>query len=257
MTPAKRRGEIVQIVQSAGRATVEDLAIRLGASRETIRRDLTDLARQGKVEKFHGGATIPSAGVEGPFRNRMTENAAAKVRIAAAAGALFSAGESLLVDTGSTTVFFAQILSNISGLTIVTNSAEIARIVSLGPAGNKVFLIGGEFSGDNRETVGRLAVSQIRSFRAHHVVLTIGALDARTGAMDFNIEEAQIARTMIEQAERVTILVDSTKFDRIASFEVCATDRIDTLVCDQKPQGQLLDALEAQGVHIVVAGSTE
>ena len=257
MTPAKRRGEIVQIVQSAGRATVEDLAIHLGASRETIRRDLTDLARQGKVEKFHGGAMIPSAGVEGPFRDRMTENAAAKVRIAAAAEALFSAGESLLVDTGSTTVFLAEILSNISGLTIVTNSAEIARIVSLGPAGNKVFLIGGEFSGDNSETLGSLAVSQIRSFRAHHVVLTIGALDARTGAMDFNIEEAQIARTMIEQAERVTILVDSTKFDRIASFEVCATDRIDTLVCDQKPQGQLLDALEAQGVHIVVAGSTE
>ena len=257
MSPEARRDEIVKIVQSAGRATVEELATRLDASRETIRRDLSDLARLGKIEKYHGGAMLPSVGFEGPFRERMTANAAAKVRIAQAAARLFSPAETLFIDTGSTTVFFAEILSNIRGLTVVTNSAEIARIISLGTGASKVFLIGGEFCGDNRETVGSLAVAQIGSFRAHHAVLTIGALDARAGAMDFNIEEAQMARAMIEQAERVTILADNSKFDRIAAFEVCALSRIDTLVCEQAPQDSLAQALHAAGVRVIETSLAE
>lgn len=257
MSPEARRDEIVKIVQSAGRVAVEELAKRLDASRETIRRDLSDLARQGKVEKYHGGAMLPSVGFEGPFRERMTTGAAAKVRIAQAAARLFSPGETLFVDTGSTTVFFSEMLSNISGLTVVTNSAEIARIISLGAGGSKVFLIGGEFCGDNRETVGSLAVAQIRAFRAHHAVLTIGALDARAGAMDFNIEEAQVARAMIDQAEHVTVLADSSKFDRIAAFEVCALSRIDTLVCEDSPQDALAQSLAAAGVRLIDTGVAE
>lgn len=243
----------MDIIRTAGQASVSELATRLETSRETIRRDLSALARHRKIEKFHGGATLPTAGLEGPFRDRMTQNAAAKVRIANAAQPLFAPGETLLIDTGSTTVFFAEMIAGLKGLTVVTNSSEVATVVSRGAAGNKVFLIGGEFVGDNRETVGSLAVSQLRAFRAHHAVLTVAALDARAGAMDFNIEEAQIARTMIEQSEKVTVLADASKFDRIASFEVCDLVRIDTLVCDRAPQGALRAALDAGGVRILSA----
>lgn len=253
MTPADRRREIVKIVLTKGRATVEELSATLDASKETIRRDLTDLAHNGKIDKFHGGATLPSGGGEGPFRERMIENAPAKVRIASAATALFHPGETLFVDTGSTTLFFAENLASVSGLTVITNSSEIARIVSVGGSGNKVFLIGGAFHGDNRETVGSLAVSQIQLFRAHHVVLTVAALNGRSGAMDFDLEEALIARAMIEQAERVTVLVDSSKFDHIAAFAVCPLERIDTLVSDKAPRGDLSDALKASDVRIVIA----
>ena len=200
---------------------------------------------------------LPSVGFEGPFRDRMTANAAAKMRIAQAAARLFSPGETLFVDTGSTTVFFAEIISKISGLTIITNSVEIARIISLGTGGRKVFLIGGEFCGDNRETVGSLAVAQISAFRAHHAVLTIGALDTRVGAMDYNIEEAQVARAMIDQAERVTVLADSSKFDHIAAFEVCPLSRIGTLVCEETPKDGLAQSLQAAGVRVTDTGLGE
>ena len=81
------------------------------------------------------------------------------------------------------------------------------------------------FRGDNRQAVGSIAILQIRSFRGHHAILTIGALDSRTRVMDFNIDEAQVVQAMLNQAESLTIFVRSLKFERIASFEVCGLYR--------------------------------
>jgi DeoR family glycerol-3-phosphate regulon repressor len=252
MTPTSRREEIVNTIRQHNRVTVDELARSLNISRETIRRDLTELAKAGKVQKFHGGASLPMLTGEGHFRDRMGENVTAKVQIAAKAVKLISPGETLFIDTGSTTLYFAEKLVEIPDLTVVTNSAEIARIMSLAPSQAKTFLLGGEFNGDNRQTIGSLAISQIRSFRAHHAILTIGALDARTGIMDFCISEAQIARTMIEQAESVTILADSSKFERIASFEVCSLKQVANLVCDSPPPGSIRTALDETGVNVVL-----
>ena len=248
----QRQAKVVEIIRKKERASVDDLAALLGISRETIRRDLTSLADSGKIQKIHGGATLPRVFGEGSFRQRMSDNAEAKARIAAAACGLFAEGETLFVDTGSTTLYFAEKLSEVSGLTVVTNSTGIASAMSSTP-GNRTFLLGGEFSADNRQTVGTMVAAQIRSFRAHHAVLTIGALDGRTGAMDYNIEEAQVARAMIEQSESLTILSDSSKFDAVASFEVCTLAQIDRLVCDTAPPGNLGKALADAGVDIILA----
>ena len=253
MTPRERQTKIVDIVRQNERAGVDALAEALDISRETIRRDLTELARAGKIVKYHGGAMLPSVRGEGPFQQRMVENAAAKARIAAAAITLFQPGQTLFIDTGSTTLYFAERLAELSDLTIVTNSAEIARTMGRSRGRNRVFLLGGEYSADNQETVGTLAVAQIRSFRAHHVVLTVGGLDNRTGVMDYNIEEAQVAKAMIDQADRLTVLADTTKFNRIASFEVCRLETITCLVCDHPPSGDLGKALSRIGTRILAA----
>ncbi len=253
MTPTARQAEIVNIIRQRERVSVDELARDLNISRETIRRDLTRLARLGKIQKFHGGASLPVIPGEGHFRERMSENVQAKVLIAAEALKLIIPGETLLIDTGSTTLYFAEQLAECSNLTVVTNSAEIARIMGTGSPQSRTFFLGGEFNGENRQTVGSMAISQIRSFRAHHAILTIGALDDRTGAMDFNIEESQIARAMIEQAESLTILADSSKFNRIASFEVCGLEQITNLVCDRPPAGKLKAALTKAGVQIITA----
>ncbi len=253
MTPGERREQIVSIVRQRGRAAVDDLAAAFKVSPETIRRDLTVLARLGKVQKFHGGATLPLATGEGPFRARMSENAAQKARIARKAASLISPGETVFIDTGSTTVYFAEELAGISGLTVVTNSAEVARVMDSAGNGARVYLLGGEYNRSNRQTLGPMVIEQIRQFRAHHAVLTLGALDVRSGVMDFNNAEAQIARAMIGQAEQVTILCVSAKFGRIASFEVCPLSRVDALVSDATPQGGLKAALREAGAEIHVA----
>jgi len=253
MNPIDRQTKIVNIVRKHSRVAVDELAKSLHTSKETIRRDLTELARIGKVQKFHGGASLPITSGEDLFHQRMGQNTGEKVLIASEAVKLFSPGETILIDTGSTTFFFAEKLTEISNLTVVTNSVEIAKIISQSHSSNSTFLLGGEFSNDNRQTIGSMAISQIRSFRAHHTVLTVGAVDARTGIMDFNIEEAQVARSMIEQSESITILADSSKLEKIASFKVCSLDRVTNLVCDKVPSEKMQKSLKQANVNVFAA----
>ena len=248
MTPTERRKKIVALVREKGRASVDVLAEVLGTSRETIRRDLTELSRRGMVRKYHGGAAIPEG--ENPFRVRMGEQAAQKALIARAAVQLFSPGDSLFIDTGSTTVYFAEELAQLENLTIFTNSVDIAHIICKADNGSRVFMPGGEYSEDNRQLVGALAVEHIQGFRARHTVLTIGAMGAGYGVMDFNVEEAQLARAMIACADELTVLADSSKFGLPGTFHVCSVSRITNLVTDAAPQGALAEALEKAGVHI-------
>ncbi|HHD57391.1 MAG TPA: DeoR/GlpR transcriptional regulator, partial [Desulfobulbaceae bacterium] len=93
--------------------------------------------------------------------------------------------------------------------------------------------------------------AQIRSFRAHHAILTVSAIDEQTGIMDFNIHEAQIARAMIKQAKSVTVLADSSKFGRIASFEVCEMKRITNLVCERRPPEKIEQRILDAGVTLI------
>src|ERR1700722_18134623 len=118
MRPQERRERILELLRDSesGRLTVEELAERLKISQETARRDLAHLASGGLISKFHGGATLPQPSGEGPFRIRMAESLREKRAIARAAAALFRPGDTLLIDTGSTTIFFAEELARLSGL---------------------------------------------------------------------------------------------------------------------------------------------
>lgn len=250
-----RQAKLTEIVRRRQKVSVDELANLLDTSRETIRRDLTQLSKAGKISKVHGGATIPRITGEGSFKQRLSENVEAKVKIAVAAAHLIKPGETLFVDTGSTTLLFAEELAKNEGLTVITNSTEIARTIATADNNSHVFLLGGEFKADNSQTVGTMAAAQIRSFRAHHAVLTIGALDCRSGAMDFNIEEAQIARAMIAQSEKTTVLADCSKIGKLASFEVCPLDAIDRFVVDTAPPPDVREAVERAGGTIVLPGT--
>lgn len=253
MTPATRQAKIADIIRQQKRATVNELAELLNISRETIRRDLTALAKSGKVQKFHGGASIGSTFEEGPFSERMGENVGAKTKIAATASQIISPGETILIDTGSTSVFFAEKLAEIPNLTVITNSSEIARIISSFSNNSTVYLLGGQYSSCNRQTVGNLVVSQIQLFRAHHAILTIGAIDGQTGIMDYSIEEAQIAQAMIAQAGSLTVIADSSKFDRIASFKVCGLEQVNCLISEKLPPEHIKYFLDQANVTTVTA----
>ena len=253
-----RHAEIVALLARTGEMTVEALAEQLDVSRETMRRDLARLDAGGMLRRFHGGAraiTLPGAQMdkEWPFAQRMAQNAAGKQRIAAAASALFQPEDSLFIDTGSTTVAFAEALAARQSLVVITNAPRIAATMATGHS-HKVFLIGGAYGVDAGESLGPLALEQIGKFRARHVVLTIGAIDTAC-IMDFDLQEAEVAKAMIERADQVTVLADHTKFDRRAVFEVAPLARIDTLVTDVPPSEPMTRAIDAAGIHLIVAGS--
>lgn len=256
MQPSKRRQEIVSLVGRQKRISVEDLADRLGASRETVRRDLSRLEADGLVRRTHGFA-VPGGGtpiaLEGSFGQRMSENAGAKQGIARTAAALFASGASLFVDTGSTTIAFAEQLAQLSELTVITNSAVIAACAAKG-SGSRVILLGGTFRRGGMETVGEMAIAQVRTFRTVHAVLTVGGVDA-AGYSDFDVQEAEVARAMIAQAQEVTILADSSKMDRFGPFQLGGLAVARRIVTDALPS-HLHAAARDAGVEVVLAESS-
>ena len=262
MTPAERRDLIAEMVLSRERVSVEELAERLTISREIVRRDLSALDRTGAVRKVHGGAVSGRsvrppppdghASAEGPFERRMTQNSGAKRAIGRAAAGLLRPGDSVFIDTGSTTLRFAEALVEVPGLTVITNSAAIASLAGRGD-GARVYLIGGEYRRDGQESVGAMAVQQIGQLRAAHAFLTVGSVDAR-GVADFDLQEAQIARAMIERAEAVTVLADASKFEARAVFPVASLGALTRLVTDRLP-GALRPALASADVRVVLASA--
>lgn len=250
-SPEQRRTMIMDIAREKGRILVEDLVQQLSASSETIRRDLNQLAASGALRKFHGGACLPSLAEENPFSIRMSEQTAGKRAIARKAANLFGNGETMFIDTGTTTLFFAEELAHVSNLSVVTNSSAIAAALS-GPA-NNVFLLGGLYQSDAGQTTGEATIEQISNFRAAHAILTIGAIHGRNGVMDFSLGEAQVARAMIEQADRVTIIADHSKVGRGAFAKVCPLDVIDRFVTDMRPPAETMDALLGAGIEVIIA----
>ena len=253
MKVKSRQDKIIALVRKHQQLTIEELSSSLASSKETIRRDVAELAKLGNVQKFHGGVMLPNTYADGSFRSRMSTNASIKSVIANTAINHFSENETLFIVTGSTTLYFAELLHKLDNLTIVTNSGEIAKASSTKQSSNRVFLLGGEYNSSNNQTIGTMVATQCRSFRAHHTILTIGALDEVTGAMQYSIDEAQIASAMIDRSQKVTVLVDSSKFGKLASFEVCSLAKIDRIICDSLPRGSLKSALENNGVEIIIA----
>jgi DeoR family glycerol-3-phosphate regulon repressor len=260
MRPNDRREKIVDLVRERERVTVDFLAQELSTSCETIRRDLTELSARGHIRKFHGGATLPElsgANLEGSFQARMQEHLREKRAIARGAAALFSPGDTLFIDTGTTTVIFAEELARLSRLTVITNSIAIAQTMARSAGnGNRVFLIGGEYSDDAGENVGTLAIDQIARFHASHAVLTVGAVEPE-GILDYDLAETEIASAMVAQSRAVTILADSSKLVRSALFQVCPLTDVDRLVVDRAPGGPIAEALQAAAVEVIVTPTAD
>ncbi len=126
--PSKRHGEILRLLGEEGTISIADLGARLGVSLETVRRDVKPLTDDGQVIRMHGAIGLPAHAGEAPFERRMRENAAAKRAIARHVAGTIRDGESVMLDTGTTTSFLARELLGHRRLTVVTNSSDIARM---------------------------------------------------------------------------------------------------------------------------------
>ena len=250
MKPHERQPQIEAIIRREGEVSVDMLAARFDVSSETIRRDLGSLAERGRVQKVHGGARRPFLIAEPSHGERQVRAAEAKAQIGRSLGRAVAPGETLFIDTGSTTLAAADTLATIPGLTIITNSCRLAE--RLGQAGSDatVHLLGGRYGADNAQTTGSAVIEQLQGFRADRAILTVAAIDPAIGAMDASLDEAEIARAMIRNARSLTILADATKFGRQAAYAVCQTDEINLLVSDSQLDRAQGAALTGKGVEL-------
>jgi len=249
---SKRHSQILRILDGEGTVTIAALAGRLGVSSETVRRDLRPLAERGSVVRMHGAVGLAGQLGEAPFLRRMRDNAAAKQAIARHLAATVRSGDSLMLDTGTTTSFLARALVGHQRLTVVTNSTDAARILAT-TGGNRVFLAGGEMRGDSGAMLGAAACDFARRYAVGLAVISAGAVDAG-GVMDFDPDEADFARVVLARGTRRVVLTDHSKFGRRGLVGVCGLDGFDELVTDRAPDGTIASALAAAGGRLVVAG---
>lgn len=248
-----RHNAILDALARTGAASVSELMRSLGVSDETVRRDIKAMADRGLVERVHGGVILPDLRREPAFQKRMGQNAEAKRAIARKVAGLIRNGDSVMLDTGSTTAYVARALADHRDLFVVTNSVEIARSLANGKTGNRVYLAGGELRGDDGATFGPNALEFVRRFRARYAVISVGALHMEEGVMDFHLQEAEFCQTVIASAATVIAVADVTKFRNQAPVKVCDIGAIDTLVTDRAPPEPFAARLREQEVELLIA----
>jgi DeoR family glycerol-3-phosphate regulon repressor len=242
----------MRLLREEGTITIAGLADRLDVSLETVRRDIKPLAESGMALRMHGAIGLPSVTGEAPFERRMRENADAKRAIARMVAATIGDGESVMLDTGTTTSFLARELLGRRRLTVVTNSSDIARTLAT-VNGNRVHMAGGELRSDSGAAFGVAAIEFVSRFYVDHAVISAGAVDAETGVMDHDLAEAEFARMVLARGRRSLLVTDHTKFGRRGLVQVCGFTGISELATDRPPPPELAAVLQGAGTRLAVA----
>ncbi len=248
-----RHQRITALLKSNQRVSANDLADLLGVSRETVRRDLLELEESGQVERVHGGAVLPSRSDEEPFDKRRDAQARAKQQIARKAASLIKPGTSILIDAGTTTAAFGQVIASLSGLMVVTNSIEIAQTIKAAEADIELVLIGGKIVSDVPATYGGMTIADIRRFEVDLAVVSPVAFHPVKGTYSFVMGEAEVAEAMIGQARKTIVLCDRTKLGETSRIQVCRPERVDTLITDNKALPEQTDPFQENGIKVVIA----
>ena len=247
LLPAQRRQEILRAVRG-GTAHVADLAESFGVSEITVRRDLSALARDGKLERVHGGAV--GSGEPG-FAQIEVERFDVKDRLGAAAAALVEDGQTVMIDIGTSTLQMARHLHGRRVTVVTTNLAVLEEL--LPDPDIELVLPGGTVRRNYRSLVGVVAEDSLRQLKADVTVLGTSAVDAELGVWDTTMIEVPIKRLMIAAADRVVLLADAAKFSMSGVVRVCGPESIDHVVTDAPLPAACRSAVDAAGIEVTVA----
>lgn len=247
--PAQRRQEILRAIRG-GATHVTQLAQSFGVSEMTVRRDLDELARDGHIERVRGGAVSVSA--EPPFDQTLIERYDEKDAIGAAAAALVSDGQTVMIDIGTTTL---QAARHLRGRTLTVVTTSLAVYEELVPDERiELILPGGTVRRNYHSLVGILAETALRQLKADVLFLGTSAVDGRFDVWDSTMIEVPIKRAMIEAAAEVVLLADAEKFSMAGLVRVCEAGVIDRLVTNAPPPPDAVAAAERAGIAITLAG---
>ncbi|MEM7171752.1 MAG: DeoR/GlpR family DNA-binding transcription regulator [Pseudomonadota bacterium] len=256
MHQSERQTVILRSLEKRGVCTVTDLAGRLSVSDETIRRDIKAMANRGLVQRVHGAVVLPDLFREPTFQRRLSRHAEAKQTIAKLAADCVADGDSVMLDTGSTTAYVARALAGHSGLTVVTNCCEIAA--TLGASGrNDVYLAGGSYRSDDSAVFGNNAIEFVRQFRVRLAFLSIGAINLEDGLMDYHLNEAEFSRAVIGQANHTCVVADSSKFGNQAPMKVCGLETVDSIIVETEPKSSFIHGLQDADVTVITPRADE
>jgi DeoR/GlpR family transcriptional regulator of sugar metabolism len=248
----ERQTQIIDYLQIEKKATVAALAHLLVVSEATVRRDLSELEHSGRILKTYGGAILSDSTLfEVSYQERLSKQVAEKQRIGTFAATLVRPGNSVFLDSGTTTSRVAEHLRDQDELTVVTNSLTVAQ--SLGPcSGVKLYLTGGLYRPSSMDLLGPVMMQSLASFAVDIAFLSVDGFHSEHGISASDQGEAEAARAAMRIAKRVVVVADSTKgekraFAMISQFQ---GTRIDLIVTDTNLRKGAADALRRLGIRV-------
>ncbi len=247
-----RQSEILDIARAEGRVGVDDLAERFGVTLQTIRRDLTELADAGKLDRVHGGAVLRAGVANIGYEERRLINAEAKAAIGQACAAAIPDNSSLFLNIGTTTEAVARALLKHRNLTVVTNNMNIANILAANESCD-VIVAGGVLRRSDGGLVGDLTTEAIAHFKVDLAIIGTSALDAEGDLLDYDPQEVRVSRAILRQARESCLVADASKLTRSAPVRIVSLSEIGTLVTDRPLPPGLASRCREWGTRAVIA----
>jgi DeoR family transcriptional regulator, fructose operon transcriptional repressor len=248
----ERKSAILELLNKNARVDVQELSQHFDLSESTIRRDLKELEEAQLLKRTHGGAVlVQSVTFEPTYIEKEVRYQAEKKAIAKEAVRFIENGESILLDSGTTTYYLAQELRNFTSLQVVTNSILCASELKDVP-GIEVVLCGGLLRAETLALVGPLAEMCFDRIRVDKSFIATNGIDVKNGLTTPNLTEAATKKKMIECAEKVILIADHTKIGQVTFAKFADIHNINHLITDSAAPKNVLRHIEEAGVNVRV-----
>lgn len=250
MTADTRRDEIAAYIASRGDVRTEELVAAFGVSRMTMHRHIEELARQGVVRKLHGAVSAqPSAVYESLFSFRQGRAAAAKQAIAQAAAAELQPGQIVLLDDSTTVAALVAHLPKAAPLTVMTNSLQNTVAMATMPE-VRLITLGGDYHPTYNAFIGHLCEAALARLRVNLAICSASAI-AGTSALIQDPQVTRVKQAMIAAAARKVLLVDSSKFGKVALHLFADLAQFDAIYTDAALPPDIVQHLQGTGTQVV------
>lgn len=247
MLALERRTKIVELLAQKSSISIRDLTECLGVSRETVRKDIDLLSRQGKLHQVRGGA-VRVLEWEPPIADRLRTNPEGKAAISQMVAARIPDNASVIIDSGSTTLVAAERLAAVRhGLTVYTNDLKIA--LTMGSVAKEVILLGGRLDPRENAVFGLEAIEHLSRYRADFSLIGCAGFTVKGLLTDFSRETSALRECMMARAERAMVLADSSKFQSVGAYTMALGPNVSVL-CDEAPDEELAQALNDAAIPL-------
>ncbi|WP_369800111.1 DeoR/GlpR family DNA-binding transcription regulator [Vogesella sp. LIG4] len=250
----QRQKDLLAWVKREGYVSVDRLAAQFQVTTQTIRRDITLLAENRLLQRYHGGASVLSSVENVAYDARQVLMADEKRRIAQALAAEIPDNASLFINLGTTTEEVARALAQHRGLRVITNNFHIANLMCDYPD-CEVLVAGGSLRKRDRGLTGEATVQFIRQFKVDYGIIGISSIEADGTLRDFDYREVLTSQAIMQQSRQVWLVADHSKFDRPAMVELGHLSQVDALFTDRPLGADMQEVLARSGTRLVVAGS--
>jgi DeoR family fructose operon transcriptional repressor len=252
----ERKAEIATTLERAGRVDVASLSERFEVCRETIRRDLRELEKDGIIKRTHGGAVMNGSRAqdEFPVSVREIQRQEEKLVICCRAAAMIEDGDIVFMDNSSTTLYLLRYIRPDIRVCIITNSLKLLlEAVRVGNPNLRFICLGGDFKESNMSFSGAIPRKIALDYYPSRAFMSCASISEQQKLTDTSAAEVDTKRTMIERSQRVVILADHTKFQRLGQVFLSDFTSIDCIITDGKADVAALGFLSKSGVQLVVA----